>query len=107
MDKFEAEMIGMVKEIKFMKMCNNIQQKMYEDMSRFKGSENIFVKSDKSGNLYEIEKGKYKQMMFREVVKNYKKAPSDLEKELNNEAKIDQVLLIEWKNTMPRIVSLL
>ena len=88
MDKFEAEMIGMVKEIKFRKMRNNIQQKMYEDMRRFKESENIFVKSDKSGNLYEIEKEKYKQMMFKEMVKNYKKAPSDLEKELNNEAKM-------------------
>ena len=58
MDKFEAEMIGMVNEIKFRKMSNNIQQKMYEDMRRFKESESIFVKSDKSGNLYEIEKGK-------------------------------------------------
>ena len=56
-DKFEDEMIGMVKGIKFRKMRNNIQQKMYEDMRRFKESENIFVKSDKSGNLYEIEKG--------------------------------------------------
>ena len=61
---------------------------MYEDMRRFKESESIFVKSDKSGNLYEIEKGKYKQMMFNEVVKNYKKAPPDLEKELNSEAKM-------------------
>ena len=51
MDKFEAEMIGMVKEIKFRKMRNNIQQKMYEDMRKFKESEKIFVKSDKSGNL--------------------------------------------------------
>ena len=88
MDKFEAQMIGMVKEIKFWKMLNHIQQKMYEDMRRFKESESIFVKSDKSGNLYEIEKGKYKQMMFKEVVKNYKKTPPDLEKELNSEAKM-------------------
>ena len=88
MDKFEAEMIGMVKKIKFRKMRNNIQPKMHEDMRRFKESENIFVKSDKSGNLYEIEKGKYKQMMFKEVVKNYKKAPPHLEKELNSEAKM-------------------
>ena len=57
-------------------------------MRRFKESEKIFVKSDKSGNLYEIEKEKYKQMIFKEVVKNYKKAPPDLEKELNNEAKM-------------------
>ena len=88
MDKFEADIIGMVKEIKFRKMRNNIQPKMYEDMRRFKESESIFVKSDKSGNLYEIEKGKYQQMMFKEVVKNYKKIPPDLEKELNSEAKM-------------------
>ena len=88
MDKFEAEMIGMVKEIRLRKMRNNIQQKMYEDMRRIKESDGIFVKSDKLGNLYEIEKGKYKQMMFKEVVKHYRKAPPDLEKELNSEAKI-------------------
>ena len=87
-DKFEAEMIGMVKEIKFRKMRNNIQQKMYKDMRRIKESDGIFVKSDKSGNLYEIEKGKYKQMMFKELVKHYRKAPPDLEKELNSETKM-------------------
>ena len=108
MDKFQAEMIGMVKEIKFWKMRNNIQQKMYEDMRRIKESESIFVKSDKSGNLYEIEKGEHKQMMFKEVVNPYGKAPPDLEKELNSEAKmlahrlgiVDRV-----ENTIPRIVS--
>ena len=88
MDKFEAEMIGMVKEIKFRKMRNNIQQKMYEDMRRIKESNGIFVKSDKSGNLYEITKGKYKQMMFKEVVKHCRKAPPDLERELNRKAKM-------------------
>ena len=46
-------------------MHNNIQQKMYEDMRRFKESKSIFVKLDKSDNLYEIEKGKHKQMMFK------------------------------------------
>ena len=61
---------------------------MYEDIRRIKESDGIFVKSDKSGNLYEIEKGKYEQMMFKEVVKHYRKAPPDLEKELNNEAKM-------------------
>ena len=88
MDKFVAEMIGMVKEIKFRKMRNNIQQKMYEDMRRIKESYSMFVKSDKSDNLYEIEKGRYKQMMFKERVKHYRKAPPDLEKELNSEAKM-------------------
>ena len=58
MDKFEAEMIGMVKEIRFRKMRINIQQEMYEYRRRVKESDGIFVKSDKSGNLYEIDKGR-------------------------------------------------
>ena len=107
MDKFEAEMIGMVKEIKFRKMRNN----MYEDMRRCKESESIFVKSDKSGNSYEIEKGKYKQMMFKDVVKSYMKAPPDLEKELNSEAKmlahrlgiVDRVEKYNTKNCFIRL----
>ena len=49
-------------------------------------------------------------MIFKEVVKNYKKAPANLEKELNKEAKmlahklgiVDRV-----ENTIPRIVLLL
>ncbi len=57
---FSGTVIGMVKEIKFRKMRNNIQQKMYEDMRKFKESGKIFVKSDKSGNLYKIEKEKYR-----------------------------------------------
>ena len=59
--------------------------------------------------MFEIEKGKYKQMMFKKVVKNYKKAPPDLEKELNSEAKmLAQRLGIvnREENTIPRIVSL-
>ena len=71
----------MVKEINFRKMRNNIQQKMFEDMRRIKESDGIFVKSDKSGNLYEIEKGKYKQIIFKEVFKHYRKAPPDHNKD--------------------------
>ena len=61
---------------------------LYNDMRRIKGSDGIFVKSQKLGNLYEIDKGRYKQMMFKEVFKHYRKATPDLEKELNSEAKM-------------------
>ena len=61
---------------------------MNKDIRRIKGPDCIFVKSDKSGNLYEIDKRRYRQMMFKEVVKHYRKASPDLEKELNCEAKM-------------------
>ena len=34
---------------------------------------NICVKADKSGNLFNICLNKYKQMLNRETIKNYKK----------------------------------
>ena len=88
MDRFEAELKGIVKNIKFKKIHYDIQQKMNRDIKRIKESDCILAKSDKSGNLYETDKRKYKQMMFNEVIKHYRKAPPHLEKEFNSEAKM-------------------
>ena len=73
MDRFEAELIGIVKEIKFKKMHNNIQQQMNKDIRSIKGPDYIFVKSDKSGNLYEIDKediGKWCLRMWLNIIGN-------------------------------------
>ena len=88
MDNFESNLIGLVKSIKSKEIHNNIQQQMSSDSRRIRESSNIFTKSDKSGNLYKVDRNKYKQMIFKEVIKHYKKPPPHLENELNNEAKM-------------------
>ena len=88
MDRFESELKGLVKTIKLLKNHNNIQQQMSSDIRKIRVSNCIFTKSDKSGNLYEVYKNKYRQMIFKEVIKHYNKAPRHLEKELNSEAKM-------------------
>ena len=98
MDRFESVLIGIVKNIKFKKIHNNIQKQMSNDIRRIKESDCIFAKSCKSGKLYEIDKRKYKQMMFKEVIKHYRKAPPNLEKELNSEAKMlaSKLGIVDW-----------
>ena len=61
---------------------------MSSDIRRIREPNCIFIKSDKSSNLYEIDKNKYRQMILKEVIKHYKKAPPNFEKELNSEAKM-------------------
>ena len=61
---------------------------MSSDIRRIRESNCIFAKSDKSDGLYEIDKNKYRQMIFKDVIKHYKKAPLNLEKKLNSEAKM-------------------
>ena len=62
---------------------------MSSDIRRISESHCIFTKSDESGNLYKVDKNKYRQMIFKEIIKHHKKtAHPNLEKELNNEAKM-------------------
>ena len=96
MDNFEPDLIGLVKSIKFKKIHNNIQQQMSSDLRRIRESNYISTKSDKSGNLYKVDKNKYKQMIFKEVIEHYKKPPppfNNLENELNNETKMLATML--------------
>lgn len=54
-------------------------------MNKIKKSKSIF-KADKSSFLYNISPSKY--ALHKEVIKHYKKAPANLEVELNKEASI-------------------
>ena len=75
MDNFESDLKGLVKAIKSKKIHKNIQQQMSSDLRRIRESNNILTKSDKSGNLYKVDRNKYKQMISKEIIKHYKKVP--------------------------------
>ena len=79
MDRFESDLIGLVKTIRFLKI-HDIQQQMSSDIRRIRESNYIFTKSDKLGNLYKVDKDKYRQMIFKEVIKHYKKPPPFLKR---------------------------
>ena len=59
------ELIGIVKYIKFKKIQNNIQQEINKDIEEIKKSKEVYIKSDKTDNLYKINKNKYKQLLHK------------------------------------------
>lgn len=62
-----------------------MQWQIKEDLNSIKNSKKIFVKANKSNSLCP---DKYNGMFHKEVTKHYKKAPINLETELNKEASI-------------------
>ena len=88
LDNFEMDLIGLVKSIKYRKINNSIQQQMRNDFKKIQNTNKIFVKADKSNNLYKMSPNKYNKMLHSEVNKFYKKAPPNLEAEINKEAEL-------------------
>ena len=69
-------------------MNNNIQQQTRNDLKNIKDNCKILVKTDKASNLYKTNPNNYKQMLYKEVIKLYKKDPFSLEDDLNKEAEL-------------------
>ena len=84
LNDFEAEFIGLVRLIKYRRISNTIQQQIKNDLKKnLKIAIKIIVKVDKSNYVYKMSTNEYKQMLNKEVIKHYQKAPLNLENELN------------------------
>ena len=46
-------------------------------VKKVENSNKIIVKADKSSNVNKMSPNKYKQMLHKEVIKHYQKAPLD------------------------------
>ena len=80
MDRFDSYLIGLVMTIKFNKIHNNIQQQMSSDIRRIRESNCIFTKSDKSGNLYEVDKKNTGKWYLKRLLNIIKSTPLILKK---------------------------
>ena len=57
---------------KFKKVRNNFQMKLSQDIKEVKKSNYIWVKSDKSKNIYKIKPSKYQEILKSKITNNYK-----------------------------------
>lgn len=89
LSRFEDELWGLVKSVKFRKYHNDFLSKMNSDMKRLKESNKVVAFSDKTSNLYSIDKSNYNKMLVDNVTKSYKKCATNsntLDK-INSEAR--------------------
>ena len=72
MDPFEADLFRLIKKVKFKREDNNFQMKLSRDIKELKSSKCIWVRADKSRNMYKVEPSKYQEILNNKITDDYK-----------------------------------
>ena len=86
LDKFEADFLDMVHNIKFRNINNKFQNKLIEGISKIKKSTKAFIPANKTSNFYKLDKTQHK-LLRDSITTTYKKASTDATNIINPEAK--------------------
>ena len=70
--RFEEGLFEIIKTLRFNKANNDFQDRLQRDIRRIQTSKKIFVKSDKSKNIYEIPVPEYRKLIRDNITKNYR-----------------------------------
>ena len=87
MEKFEDDLLEMVKNIKFRKVHDEFQDSLREDIKRINNSTKALIFADKTTNLYELEKTHCDKLLHNSITSTYKKADEKVIDDINLEAK--------------------
>ena len=87
LDKFEDDLLLMIKNIEFRNVNDTFQNKLQNDIREINRNPKTITFADKSRNLYEIEKEEYNKLLMENITKTYKKSNTNVLHEINKEAK--------------------
>ena len=82
LNAFENDMYEMIRNIEFINVRNEFQDKLEQDLENIQSSKNILAFADKSTNLYELSKESYEKLLHDNITQTYKKAPVNTKKKL-------------------------
>ena len=88
MEPFEDDLFTMVENIKFIKINNAFQNTLRSDIQKINASSKVFTFSDKSRNIYQLEKQQYEKILRENITSKYKLAPVDSVSNINRELKL-------------------
>ena len=80
---FESELIELVKNIKFQKVKNQLQNQLKEDIKKINQSDKTLTFADKSSNMYRLTKEEYVKMRRNAMTSTYKKTNSNIKKRID------------------------
>ena len=86
LNQFEDDLYEMVRSIQFRPVGNSFLNKLKSDAMEINKSEKLLIFADKTTNLYSVSKDNYEKLLTDNITKNYKKASSNIESDLNKEA---------------------
>ena len=84
---FESELIDLVKNIKFRKAKNQLQNKLKEDIKKINQSDKTLTFADKSSNMYRLTREEYVKMRKNAITSTHKKTNSNIKKRIDIKGK--------------------
>ena len=84
---FENDVAHLISNLEYRDVNTPFQNKIRGDMRKINRSNKLFVAADKTSNVYKVGKDTYRKLMTDAVTNHYRKADSELEREINQEAK--------------------
>ena len=84
---FENDLYELVRSLEFRSYETDFQRQLRTDVKEINSSPQIFVKADKTTNLYKVPKDKYAKLMTDHISAKYKKSSPSSTSKINKEAK--------------------
>ena len=85
LDQFENDLFGIIRKIELMNSKNTFQAKMREDIEHIKKSKKIWVRSDKSNNIYQVNPYEYERILNDKITESYKLDHNDMITQINRD----------------------
>ena len=85
MEKFEDDVLLMIKNIEFRRVNNDFQSKLKDNIKKISSSNNVFVFADKTANMYELPKDQYDKLLQDNITFTYRKTNDNI-KSVDQEA---------------------
>ena len=83
---FEKDLWNLVDSITFSNKLNPFQKQLKRDIKEIKNSKNLFIKADKTRNVYEVEPVTYDKLLKENITQKYKKDIDNSLPAINKEA---------------------
>ena len=89
LESFENDLLGTIKNITFRNNISKYQRNLMNMVDKINKSDNVFVKADKTNNIYEMNYKEYDQLVNKNLQQNYNKTEHEnsQEKVINEESK--------------------
>ena len=87
MDKFQTDLLEMVRSIEFRNVKDKFQDKLNEDINRINKSSKAFIPAVKTSNFYELNKEQHEKLLRDSITTTYKKADESSTRKIDLEAK--------------------
>jgi hypothetical protein len=83
LNEFEDGLLHLIQNVSFRNTTNAFQQKLAQDIKEIQQSDRLLIAADKTTNFYKVETARYEQLLNSNINKDYKKATTTLENNIN------------------------